>query len=411
MTLTTVFRAATGVLALYVADDRFVHPQPGTSAGDHLVSGLVPLALLALAFWAFPRLRGGAQAALALTLGLLGAAGAVEGVYYAQEVGPSGDDFTSLLAAPAAVTLLAVCGAALWRSRRTSGHLATRLGRRALLGLGGVVGALMLVVPVGAAWVFTHTARAVVPADRLAVAHEDVRFTTSDGLELEGWYIPSRNGAAVIAFPGRNGPQEKARMLARHGYGVLLFDRRGEGESDGDPHGFGWGGDRDIKAAIAYLQDRPDVDPDRIGGLGLSVGGELMLEAAAETDQLAAVVSEGAGARMHTEELDQDLTTIELALNASGIALKTLGLGLFSDQAPPADLEDLVGRISPRPVLFIAAPNSPHGEELNVQYHAAAKEPKELWEIPESGHVGGMDARPEEYERRVAGFFDRALSR
>src|SRR5918995_2204520 len=91
MTLTAVFRAATGVLALYVADDRFLQPQPGTSAGDHLVSGLVPLALLALAFWAFPRLKGGAQGALATTLGVLALAGAVEGVYYARELGPSGD--------------------------------------------------------------------------------------------------------------------------------------------------------------------------------------------------------------------------------------------------------------------------------------------------------------------------------
>ena len=117
-----------------------------------------------------------------------------------------------------------------------------------------------------------------------ARAYEDVSFTTSDGLELEGWYIPSRNGAAVIAFPGRSGPQKHARMLARHGYGVLLFDRRGEGESDGDRNLFGWGGDKDILAAIEFLKTRPDVDPDRIGGIGLSVGGELMLQTAAETD-------------------------------------------------------------------------------------------------------------------------------
>ena len=88
-------------------------------------------------------------------------------------------------------------------------------------------------------------------------------------------------------------------MLARHGYGVLLFDRRGEGESEGEPNSWGWGGEADIKAAIAYLQHRPDVDPDRIGGIGLSVGGEMMIEAAAETDELAAVVSDGAGARSH----------------------------------------------------------------------------------------------------------------
>ena len=43
-------------------------------------------------------------------------------------------------------------------------------------------------------------------------------------------------------------------MLARHGYGVLLFDRRGEGESEGDPNIFGWQGERDIHAAVAFLQ-------------------------------------------------------------------------------------------------------------------------------------------------------------
>ena len=96
-------------------------------------------------------------------------------------------------------------------------------------------------------------------------------------------------------------------MLARHGYGVLLFDRRGEGKSDDEPNSWGWGGTKDVKAAVAYLQRRPDVQPNRIGGLGLSVGGEMMLDAASNTKSLAAVVSEGAGARMFTEEMDQDL--------------------------------------------------------------------------------------------------------
>jgi hypothetical protein len=59
--------------------------------------------------------------------------------------------------------------------------------------------------------------------------------------------------------------------------------------------------------------------------------------------------------------------------------------------------------------MLIAAPNSGHGEELNRGYYAAAREPKTLWELPESGHVGAMEARPAEYERRVVGFFDDAL--
>ena len=65
----------------------------------------------------------------------------------------------------------------------------------------------------------------------------------------------------MIVFPGRSGPQKHARMLIRHGYGVLLFDRRGEGASEGEPNAFGWIGDRDLHAAAAFLRSRPDVDP------------------------------------------------------------------------------------------------------------------------------------------------------
>ena len=86
--------------------------------------------------------------------------------------------------------------------------------------------------------------------------------------------MPSRNGAAVIVAFGRKGTQPHARYLARHGYGVLIFDRRGEGLSRrSEPHAWNEG-ERDLDAAIEFLKGRPDVEPGRIGGLGLSVGGE-----------------------------------------------------------------------------------------------------------------------------------------
>ena len=69
-------------------------------------------------------------------------------------------------------------------------------------------------------------------------------------------------------------------------------------ESEGDPNIFGWQGERDIHAAVEFLQNCPDVDPERIGGIGLSVGGEMMIEAAAESTALKAIVSEvAAGVR------------------------------------------------------------------------------------------------------------------
>src|SRR4029453_13150844 len=133
-----------------------------------------------------------------------------------------------------------------------------------------------------------------------------------------------------------------------------------------------------------------------------------MLETAAANEGLAAVVSEGAGARSFTEDMDQDVPQRDKLIGLPLTVLKTASIGVFSNQTPPDNLKDLVGRIAPRPVFLIAAPDSGHGEELNRGYYAAAGEPKTLWEIPESKHVGGLDARPQEYERRVVGFFDEA---
>jgi dienelactone hydrolase len=195
-------------------------------------------------------------------------------------------------------------------------------------------------------------------------------------------------------------------MLVRHGYGVLLFDRRGEGESDGEPNAYGWALDKDLAAAAAFLQRRPDVDRNRIGGIGLSVGGEMMLQAAAESNDLKAVVSEGAGSRSVREVIEK-----KAWLDVPTYSVITAGTALFSNQAPPPNLKDLVGRIAPRSVFFIYSTHGVGGEEkqLNPKYYAAAGEPKQSWEIPEASHTGGIVARPKEYERRVIGFFDKAL--
>jgi uncharacterized protein len=394
------------LLALHVIDDSFIQPNPGTSAADHLVSGLVPLVLLALAAWALPRMRGAWQGAVSLVLGIGGIAGGIEALHAAQTVGLSGDDFTGMLALAAGAGLLALGAATLWTTRDREGSVL----RRVAYGVGGLLAGWFLVAPMGLGYVYSHVSRTEVPAPRLGAAHEDVSFRTSDGLTLHGWYVPSRNGAAVIAFPGRKGPQRQARMLIRHGYGVLLFDRRGEGVSDGDPNSLGWGGAKDVDAAVAFLRHRPDVHDGRIGGVGLSVGGEMMLEAAASNQGLKAVVSEGAGARSIREELDL-IHGAEKILGGTQYGAMQTAITVFSNSTPPEHLADLVPRISPRPLMLIQAPSSPNGERLNDLYYRAAREPKISWSIPESRHTGGIEARPREYERRVVGFFDAALTR
>jgi uncharacterized protein len=407
MNRTRFFALATAVVGLHIADDSFIQPQPGTGIADHLASGLVPLALLVTAAVIYPRVRAGGQAILALVVGAFGIGIGSEAVRYWSDVGLSGDDYTGLASMAAGAALVGLGGYTLWTSRSVDDHRAWRYARRALIGVGGLLVFVELVIPVLIAYGTTHIARSAKNIGTLGLPHVDVTLRTSDDLDLPGWYVPSKNRAAVIVFPGRENKQKYAHMLARHGYGVLLFDRRGEGRADGDPEGFGWNFDKDVGAAIAYLKTRPDVARGRIGGLGLSVGGEMLLETAADARELAAVVSEGAGARVMSEEM-ADLSGAGKWFSAPLLAMKTASVALFSDSTPPDNLEDLIPRIAPRPVFLI---NAAHNEvdQKATEYFAAAREPKQQWLVPRGGHTGGISAMPREYERRVVRFFDRSL--
>src|SRR5690349_12256261 len=82
-----------------------------------------------------------------------------------------------------------------------------------------------------------RTSRGLVPHpdDAAALGLLDVSFPARHGAVIAGWYIPSRNGAAIILCHGsdgdRGGMLAHARALAPYGYGILLFDWPGHGES------------------------------------------------------------------------------------------------------------------------------------------------------------------------------------
>jgi uncharacterized protein len=401
-------RLALGVVALHVVDDNFLQPNAGTSAADHLVSGLVPVAGLGLAAAVYGRLRPGLRGTIALLLGFFGVLAGTEAVYYTSAVGASGDDYTGLLSIPAGLLLLGLGALALWRSRKMNPRLWRRYGRRLLITAGTLVLTAQVLFPTAIAYVVTHTARAEVPAPSLGAAHEEVAFTTSDGLRLQGWFVPSRNGATVIAFPGRSGPQKQARMLVRRGYGVLLFDRRGEGASEGDPNTFGWHGERDLHAAAAFLRSRADVEPERIGGIGLSVGGEMLIRAAAGSDDFKAIVAEGASGQSLRDGIANGEMSATAILADGSVTLAT---ALFTNDLPPPSLKSEVARIAPGAVFFVYGENGQGGTETkpNRGFHHAAREPKQIWEVPNGQHIAGITTKPEEYERRVIGFLDDAL--
>ena len=205
MTREVLFRASLGAVALHAIDDAFIQPQPGTSAADHPASGLVPIAFVAISIWAYPRVRDGTRAALCLGWAFAAILSGAEGIYYAGHGGLSGDDYTSLLALAAAPVLVGVGLTTLWQSRRLGDHPARRYGRRLLRTAGVVVVLMIAAIPLAVTYLESHVFRADVPSPELGAAYEDVSLDTSDGLKLKGWYVPSKNRAAVIVFPGRSG--------------------------------------------------------------------------------------------------------------------------------------------------------------------------------------------------------------
>jgi fermentation-respiration switch protein FrsA (DUF1100 family) len=377
---------------------------------DHVLAVAVPAAILALATELWPRMPAGLRASLAR---LFGTFAFVTGLVDAARVRAEGLVVSGILGILPLVagTVLVGLGVWLaWSSRKRGGALWWTVVRRALIGLAALLVVYWVVLPVGAAIVATERPRDPVVQVDLGRPHEDVRLMTRDGLELSAWFVPPLNGGTIVTFP-RDRTVEQARMLVGNGYGVLMVDPRGYGDSEGDPNAYGWGSATDIDAAVAWLRRRDDVRRRFIGGLGLSVGGEEMIEAAARNPGLKAVVSEGAGIRSVRETLlRRGPNAAELVLRFPQDLVQTVSVWLLGDDTVPPPLTRAAAQISPRAVFFIYGEDGQQVEkDMNPVYYAAAFPPKAIWEVPGSGHAGGIEAQPEEYERRVIGFFDREL--
>jgi dienelactone hydrolase len=274
-----------------------------------------------------------------------------------------------------------------------------------------VTATLALLVPFGLASfsvgiVQVHRPRVPI-GDPPAAAYQPVTFEATDGVELSGWYLPSRNGAAVLlvstASGDRTHTEQHARLLSEHGYGVLLYDARGAGQSEGSPNGYGWDWGRDISGALDFLRNRPDVYPDRIGGLGLSTGADALIEAATRDRRLGAVVADGATMRSFADIPPEDRLT-------SAYMLPVLAtVRLISGSRPGPPLEELVSQVSPTPLLLVAAGSLPGEIRVNTIYARAAREPVDLWTLPDARHTRAIRDQAAEYERRVVGHFDAAL--
>lgn len=249
----------------------------------------------------------------------------------------------------------------------------------------------------------------VTPADK-GLAYEDVELTTKDGVTIRGWYVPSQNRAAVILLhsmaSNRLGTMDHARMFAKHGYGVMMIDLRVHGESGGDLLTFGGDEYLDVSAAVDYLQARPDLDLERIGVMGLSLGASASILAGARDSRLAAVAADAPGSTVFKDWAQPE--TFYDSLYVPFDHMFFFYLHRVDGVTDPLSVTDAVAQISPRPLLLIGGMSGGSTlEKRSVeQYFAAANEPKQKLILSNTPHIGGLSTHPREYEESVIQFFD-----
>lgn len=254
------------------------------------------------------------------------------------------------------------------------------------------------------------------PAD-YGLVHEEVSFPSRDGITLRGWFIPANPIRGTVIFcHGHAGSMDPDIIYVpwfnEAGFNVLMFDFRAHGRSDGGKVSLGYFERQDLLGAIDYLRGR---GIEQVGVLGFSMGGAVGLITPPQSEAIRAIISDGGFARLEGAMLgwvqEQQINlphwlVLPLARLVVGVAGWRLGAGLAE-----ADPIRWVGRIAPRPVLFIHGDHDPYVTVADVEsLYAAAGEPKELWRVSEAGHREADQHRPAEYRQRVVGFFEHYLA-
>jgi alpha-beta hydrolase superfamily lysophospholipase len=253
------------------------------------------------------------------------------------------------------------------------------------------------------------------PAD-LGLEFEPVSFSSRDGLNLGGWFVPGSEPTigTVIFCHGHAGSLDPDLKLVpafhSRGFNVLQFDFRGHGRSEGQHVSMGYYERLDLLAAVGFLQER---GIPRVGVLGFSMGGAVAISTAAVCPAIGAVVSDGSFARIQPTLLAglyQRGMPLWLARSLTPWVLRLVGWWLGCDLAK-ADPMRWVSRISPRPILLVHG-----GQDVFVpcseieRLHAAAGNPKALWIVEEAEHRRIDQICPEQYRARILDFFQRWLA-
>ncbi len=263
--------------------------------------------------------------------------------------------------------------------------------------------------PIRSAFTFAHPVRRISWLPETSLEFQEVTFSTRDGLTLFGRFLRSRNRATILLLHGLSSTSGNmliyAELLVKSGYGVFMFDLRAHGSSDGDTSTYGWREADDVVAAVDYLIHRIDVDGQKIGVLGISLGAQAALRGALKTDRIRSLVLEGLnpaslsdhGGRPHSLQrwINYPSNWIHYMVYRFMIGGRDTGV-----------LQS-IRQLAPRPLLLIAS-----GERdvyFNRLFFQAAGDPKELWEQPNGEHGAAILQDPKAYMQRVTKFFDQTL--
>ncbi len=245
------------------------------------------------------------------------------------------------------------------------------------------------------------------PADVLpGLEVREVRFSADDGVTLEGWLVPSVNGAAVVLVHGFGANREElafeAQALVAKGFGVLLLDLRAHGRSQGDRTTFGDRERADVRAAMTVL----GLPPARIGLLGFSLGATAVARAAALTPHPGAVLLAGATTSI----------TDFCADEAKGWGWFDAPLAVALLRRDGLDVDGLaavrrVRELEGTPLLIVHGALDPVSPVRRAQQlFDAADVPKRLLVLDGAGHGHYGASSPVEYAAALTAFFEEALT-
>jgi pimeloyl-ACP methyl ester carboxylesterase len=268
------------------------------------------------------------------------------------------------------------------------------------------------------------------PAD-VGLAFEDVSFGATDGVRLQGWFIPGNtrksraatvvfvhgwlwnragNAAGLVPFTDRDVDfMPTMRALHDAGFHVLTFDLSNHGTSGRRfPMSFGaWEGTRDMVGALSYLRTRPDVDPLRIGVLGTSMGGNAALEGAPYCQPIPAMLLiQPNKAGTFIKRFGQD----HLGAFLGGAVLPATDLAYAALRVPlpsKADPSKAASRLTTTMCRYVQGTGDPWGTMSDVEAMVAATpHVQPLVRYPSTGRYEGYQYINEYVDDVVAFFTD-----